>query len=100
MISSVTSQPFEDMHKAIESKDRVAFSKAYGDLTSACNVCHEATNVVIRAPTWTHQSQTRTLSARPLEIWTPAFWIGDFDTNCARRLGPSDTEEDALENFE
>src|SRR5271156_5907528 len=54
MISSVTSQPFEDMHKAIESKDRVAFSKAYGDLTSACNACHEATNhgvVVIRAPT-------------------------------------------------
>ena len=54
MILSVTSQPFEDMHKAIESKDRVAFSKAYGDLTSACNACHEATNhrvIVIRAPT-------------------------------------------------
>jgi hypothetical protein len=54
MISSVTSQPFEDMYKAIESKDRVAFFKAYGDLTSACNACHEATNhgvVVIRAPT-------------------------------------------------
>jgi hypothetical protein len=54
MISSVTSQPFEDMQKAIESKDRIAFSKAYGDLTSACNACHEATNhgvVVIRAPT-------------------------------------------------
>jgi hypothetical protein len=54
MISSVTSQPFEDMHKAIESKDKVAFSKAYGDLTSACNACHEATNhgvVVIRVPT-------------------------------------------------
>jgi hypothetical protein len=54
MISSVTSRPFEDMHKAIESKDRVAFSKAYGDLTSACNACHETTNhgvVVIRAPT-------------------------------------------------
>ena len=54
MITSVTSQPFEDMHKAVASKDRVAFSKAYGDLTSACNACHEATNhgvVVIRAPT-------------------------------------------------
>jgi hypothetical protein len=54
MISSVTSQPFEDMHKAIESKDKVAFSKAYGDLTSACNACHEATThgvVVIRVPT-------------------------------------------------
>ncbi len=54
MISSVTSQPFEDMHKAIESKDMAVFVKAYGDLTSACNACHEATNhgvVVIRAPT-------------------------------------------------
>jgi hypothetical protein len=28
MILSVTSQPFEDMHNAIESKDRVVFSKA------------------------------------------------------------------------
>src|SRR5271165_5291266 len=36
MISSVTSQPFEDLHKAIESRDRAAFSKAYDDLTSAC----------------------------------------------------------------
>jgi hypothetical protein len=54
MISSVTAQPFEDIHKAIESKDATAFSKAYGDLTSACNSCHQATNhgvVVIRAPT-------------------------------------------------
>jgi hypothetical protein len=54
MISSVTAQPFADLHKAIESKDRVAFSKAYNDLTSACNSCHQATNhgvVVIRTPT-------------------------------------------------
>lgn len=54
MISSVTAQPFEDLHKAIEAKDRAAFSEAYGDLTSACNSCHQATNhgvVVIRTPT-------------------------------------------------
>jgi hypothetical protein len=54
MISSVTAQPFEDIHEAIELKDGVAFSKAYRDLTSACNSCHQATNhgvVVIRAPT-------------------------------------------------
>ena len=54
MISSVTAQPFEDMHKAIEAKDRAAFSKAYGDITTACNSCHQATNhgvVVIRTPT-------------------------------------------------
>jgi hypothetical protein len=54
MISSVTAQPFADLHEAVESKDRVAFSKAYDDLTSACNSCHQATNhgvVVIRTPT-------------------------------------------------
>jgi len=54
MIASVTAQPFEDLHKAIEAKDDTAFSKAYGDLTSACNSCHQATNhgmVVIRSPT-------------------------------------------------
>jgi len=53
MISSVTAQPFEDMYKAIEAKDMAGFSKAYGDLTSACNSCHQATNhgaVVIRTP--------------------------------------------------
>jgi hypothetical protein len=54
MISSVTAQPFEDLHKAIDARDSVAFSVAYGDLTSACNSCHQATNhgvVVIRSPT-------------------------------------------------
>ena len=54
MISAVTAQPLEDICKAIESKDTTAFSKAYGDLTAACNSCHQATNhgvVVIRAPT-------------------------------------------------
>lgn len=54
LIVSVTAQPFEDLHKAIQSKDWTAFSKAYTNLTSACNSCHEATNhgvVVIRAPT-------------------------------------------------
>jgi hypothetical protein len=54
MIASVTAQPFEDLHKAIESKDKDAFAKAYGDLTSACNACHQGTNhgvVAIRVPT-------------------------------------------------
>jgi hypothetical protein len=54
MISSVTAPPFEDLHKAIQAKDTKAFAKAYGDLTSECNSCHQATNhgvVVIRAPT-------------------------------------------------
>jgi hypothetical protein len=54
LISSVTAAPFEDLRKAIESKDTAVFAKAYDDLTSACNACHQATNhsaVVIRAPT-------------------------------------------------
>jgi len=53
LISTVTAQPFEDLRKAIQSKDSTAFSKAYSDLTVACNSCHQATNhgvVVIRAP--------------------------------------------------
>jgi hypothetical protein len=54
MIASVNAQPFEDLHKAIEAKDTTAFAKAFGDLTSACNACHQGTNhgvVVIRVPT-------------------------------------------------
>jgi hypothetical protein len=54
MISSVIAQPFEDTRKAIETKDSTALSKAHGDLTSACNSCHQATShgvVVIQAPT-------------------------------------------------
>jgi hypothetical protein len=54
MISSVTAQPLEDLREAIQARDATAFDKAYGDLTSACNACHQGTNhgvVVIRAPT-------------------------------------------------
>jgi len=54
LISGLTAPSFEDLHKAIQSKDAAAFAKAYGDLTSTCNACHQATGhgvVVIRAPT-------------------------------------------------
>jgi len=54
LISGLTAPAFEDLHKAIQSKDATAFAKAYGDLTSTCNACHQATGhgvVVIRAPT-------------------------------------------------
>jgi hypothetical protein len=53
MITSVTGQPFEDLGKAVRSKDTTSFSKAYADLTSGCNSCHQAMNhgvVVIRVP--------------------------------------------------
>jgi hypothetical protein len=54
LISGLTAPPFEDLRQAIQSKDATAFAKAYGDLTSKCNACHEATGhgvVVIRPPT-------------------------------------------------
>jgi hypothetical protein len=68
MIASVTAQPFEDLHKAIQSKDAAEFAKAYGDLTSACNACHQGTNhgvVVIRAPTNSSNSDQDFAQAAP-----------------------------------
>ena len=44
MIASVTEQPFKELSTAIQSKDGVAFAKAYADLTDACNSCHQALN--------------------------------------------------------
>jgi hypothetical protein len=42
MIASVTEQPFKELNSAIQSKDATAFTKAYADLTDACNSCHQA----------------------------------------------------------
>jgi len=53
MISSVTKQPLDELNSAIQSKNSTAFAKAYSDLTSACNSCHQALNhgvVEIRVP--------------------------------------------------
>ena len=53
MIASVTEQPFKELDSAIKSTNRVAFAKAYADLTDACNACHQALNhgvVKIRVP--------------------------------------------------
>jgi hypothetical protein len=44
MIASVTEQPFKELNGAVQSKDAAAFSKAYADLTDACNSCHQALN--------------------------------------------------------
>jgi hypothetical protein len=44
MIASVTEQPFKELKSAIQSKDATAFTKAYADLTEACNSCHQALN--------------------------------------------------------
>jgi hypothetical protein len=59
MITSVTEQPFKELDSAIKAKDGAAFAKAYGNLTGACNSCHQALNhgvveirVPIRNSTW------------------------------------------------
>jgi hypothetical protein len=44
MIASGTDQPFAELKSAIQTKDDAAFAKAYGDLTDACNSCHQALN--------------------------------------------------------
>jgi hypothetical protein len=63
MIASVTEQPFTELNIAIQSKDGTAFSKAYADLTDACNSCHKALNhgvVEIRVPNRTSASDLNT----------------------------------------
>ena len=44
MLASVTEQPFKQLGSAIQSKDAAAFTKAYADVTDACNSCHQALN--------------------------------------------------------
>jgi hypothetical protein len=59
MIASVTEGPFKELNSAIQSKDGTAFTKAYADLTDACNSCHQALNhgvVEIRVPNRTSTS--------------------------------------------
>src|SRR4030081_890359 len=59
MIASVTEQPFTELKSAIHSKDDAGFAKAYADLTSGCNACHQTLNrgvVAIRVPSGTSTS--------------------------------------------
>ena len=64
----MTEQPFKELRSAIQSKDATAFTKAYADLTDACNSCHQALNhgaVEIRVPNPTSASDLNTNSTRP-----------------------------------
>jgi hypothetical protein len=66
MIASVTEQPFKELKSAIQSKDAAAFTKAYADLTDACNSCHQALNhgvVEIVVPSRTSASDLKIDSA-------------------------------------
>jgi hypothetical protein len=66
MVASVTEQPFKELNSAIHSKDGTAFTKAYADLTDACNSCHQALNhgaVEIVIPSRTSASDLKIDSA-------------------------------------
>jgi hypothetical protein len=66
MIASVTEQPFKELKSAIQSKDAATFTKAYADLTDACNSCHQAFNhgvVEIIVPSRTSASDLKIDSA-------------------------------------
>lgn len=53
MIASTVKPPMAALDAAIKAKDAAAFTKAYADLTAACNACHQSANhpmIVIQIP--------------------------------------------------
>jgi hypothetical protein len=49
----VTQEPMAALSRAIKDGDAARFAAAYGQLTAACNACHQAANVgsvVIKTP--------------------------------------------------
>ena len=53
MIDAIAKGPMDELAKAIESKDEVAFDAGYEKLTEGCNACHQAASVgmvVIKVP--------------------------------------------------
>jgi hypothetical protein len=49
-----TADPIQAIREAIAAKDSAAFAKGYGELTTACNACHEGIGrsfIVIQKPT-------------------------------------------------
>jgi hypothetical protein len=68
MISSVTEQPLDELKTVVEARDEAGFTKAYADLTSGCNACHQALGhgvVVIRAPSGKSTSDQDLTQAEP-----------------------------------
>ena len=45
MIDAIAKGPMDELAKAIDSKDEVAFDAAYEKLTEGCSACHQAANV-------------------------------------------------------
>ena len=53
MIDAIAKGPMDELAKAIDAKDEVAFDAGYQKLTEGCNACHQAANVgmvVIKVP--------------------------------------------------
>ena len=53
MVDAIAKGPLEELAKAIDAKDEVAFDAGYEKLTEGCNACHQAANVgqvVIKVP--------------------------------------------------
>jgi hypothetical protein len=53
MIDAIAKGPIDELAKAIDAKDEVAFDASYEKLTQGCNACHQAANVgmvVIKVP--------------------------------------------------
>jgi hypothetical protein len=53
MIDAIAKGPMDELAKAIDAKDEVAFDAGYEKLTQGCNACHQAANVgmvVIKVP--------------------------------------------------
>jgi len=55
-IASTVAQPMDAVDAAIKAKDQAGFTKAYADLTAACNACHQSADhamIVIQVPAFT-----------------------------------------------
>src|ERR1051326_8535662 len=53
-IAATVGPPMAALDAAIKAEDFDAFTKAYGELTTSCNACHQSTDhpmIVIQAPT-------------------------------------------------
>jgi hypothetical protein len=54
LVDAIAKGPMDELAKAIDAKDEVAFDAGYEKLTEGCNACHQAANVgwvVIKVPT-------------------------------------------------
>ena len=53
LIKGSTTAPLEAMEAAVKAKDAARFTEAYGQLTAACNACHQSAKldmIVIQVP--------------------------------------------------